>query len=263
MPHTSIQIGEARRVAQETTSRPVIALRPSAAAQLVAEETTSKAVVSAFSSPASGEDFPANWATRIQKICNKFPSASPAQVIALLNKHHGAAYLAEQELHAKEVQALENVWRQKEIFMQDQEFLESLSIDQQKKEEEELQRAQRKKEEEEELQRVQEAVALAFEAKRSRLIGQPEPEETHPDRCVIRIRTPPGRTLTRGFYRSDEVSLIYDWIDVTCAEEEFVKGTYHIEERMPGMARMELCRSKKKLEDLGIERQRLFMICCD
>jgi len=226
------------------------------------------------------DDFPENWGHRLKMICDKFPSVPRAQVVALLKKHTGAACVVEHDLQeivrVKEEQAAQNAERQAEIAMQNEEFHESLLMDQhrelQLKEELELKEVQRKSAEEverkqsDELKRKQAEDAqanreaeVAFEAKRSR-VDQPEPDKAHPDRCQIVIRTPSGKRLNRTFLGSDEVSFIYDWIDVACVEEDFVKESYKIVARCPGQPTKELCKSQQSLKDEGVEHQTVFMI---
>jgi len=221
------------------------------------------------SSRGSENDFPESWAHRLQVICDKFPSAPRSQVVALLKKHTGAACVVEHDLQeivrVKEEQAQQNAERQAEIAMQNEEYHESLLMDQhrqiQRKEAEEAEREQAddlKRKQAEEAQANREAQA-EFESKRSR-VDQPEPDKAHPDRCQIVIRTPSGKRLNRTFLGSDMVSFIYDWIDVACAEEDFVKGSYNIVARLPGKPNKELCKSQQSLKDEGVEHQSVFMI---
>merc|ERR1711988_1764471 len=109
---------------------------------------------------------------------------------------------------------------------------------------------------------VNQEAEIAFEAKRSR-VDQPEPEKSHPDRCQIVIRTPSGKRLTRTFLGSNEVSLVYDWIDVSCAQDDFVKEAYGLVARLPGMPNKELCRSQHSLKEEGVEHQTAFMVSCN
>jgi hypothetical protein len=217
----------------------------------------------------SSEDFPENWTKRLQIIGDKFPAVSRSQLIALFKKHQGAACMVEHELNEKkaemEEKAKQNAERQAEIAMQNEEYFEALLMDQhkeaQRKEAEEVERQQaeelkRKKAEELELNREAEAV---FEAKRAR-VDQPEPDKSHPDRCQIVIRTPSGKRLNRTFLGSDVVCFIFDWIDVACAEEDFVKGSYQLVARLPGKPNKELCKSQQSLKDEGVEHQTIFMI---
>merc|ERR1711937_966237 len=124
----------------------------------------------------------------------------------------------------REIQAAEQAQRQMEIDMQNQEFHESLLIDQHKEvERKEAEEANKQIQAEE--KRAAEEAEATFEAKRSR-VEQPEPDKAHPDRCQIVIRTPSGQRLSRTFLGSDQISLIYDWIDVVCVKEEFVQAKY-------------------------------------
>merc|ERR1712046_444695 len=101
-----------------------------------------------------------------------------------------------------------------------------------------------KRKQEEEAQAEREA-EIVFAAKKSR-IDQPEPDKSHPDRCQIRIRTPSGKQLNRTFLGSDEISLIYDWIDVACAKDDFVKERYQlVTSSLPGKPKRELVKSQK------------------
>jgi len=226
-------------------------------------------VPSTRASSRSSEDFPENWTKRLQIIGDKFPSAPRAQVIALFKKHQGAACMVEHELNEKKTEMDEkaklNAERQAEIAMQNEEYFEALLMDQgkeaQRKETEEVERQQaeelkRKQAEEAEVSREAE---VAFEAKRAR-VDQPEPDKTHPDRCQIVIRTPSGKRLNRTFLGGDEVCFIYDWIDVACAQEDFVKGSYQLVARLPGKPNKELCKSQQSLKDGGVEHQSVFMI---
>lgn len=226
------------------------------------------------------EDIPENWANRLKIICEKFPTTPRSQVVSLLKKHHGAACVVEHELQemitAKEEQATQAAERQAEIAMQDQEYFESLLMDQaqeaQRKEEQQLRKAEeellRQQQEETKKKLAEEAQAqreaereaeLAFEAKRSR-VDQPEPDKAHPDRCQIVIRTPCGKRLCRTFLGSNEVSFIYDWVDVACSQEEFVKEPYTLVARLPGNPNKEISRSQKTFKDEGIEHQSVFMV---
>jgi len=226
------------------------------------------------------EDFPDNWAHRFKVICEKFPSVPQSQIRSLLKKHSGVACVVEHDLvemaKVKEEQAAQNAERQAEIAMQNEELFESLLIDQQKeaqrKEVEEVEKASKKEAEEvdrlqaEELKcnQAKEAeanreVEIAFEAKRAR-VDKPEPDKAHPNRRQIVIRTPSGKRLNRTFLGNDEVSLIYDWIDVTCAAEDFVKESYQLVARLPGKPNKELSKSSQSLDDEGVEHQSVFMI---
>merc|ERR1712146_477942 len=158
-----------------------------------------------------------------------------------------------------EERAQQNAERQAEIAMQDQEYYESMLMDQaresQRKEaeaEERQQAEELKRKQEEEAEREAE---IAFAAKKSR-VDQPEPDKSHPDRCQIRIRTPSGKQLNRTFLGSDEISLIYDWIDVACAQDDFVKERYQlVTSGMPGKPKRELPKSQQSFKDEGIEHQ--------
>merc|ERR1711939_1148498 len=110
------------------------------------------------------DDFPENWANRVKVLCEKYPSAPRSQVIALLKKHHGAACVADHELQEiiaeKEERARQNAERQAEIAMQDQEYYESLLMDQhQQAQRQEDEAAERKQAEELKLQQEKEAEA--------------------------------------------------------------------------------------------------------
>lgn len=222
-------------------------------------------------SSARSEDFPESWTHRLTVICGKYPSAPRPQVIALLKKHDGAACLVEHELQeiirVKEEQAKQNAERKAEIEMQNQEYYESLLMDQhQESQRKEIEAAERKQAEERKRKQAEEAEAnreaeIAFETKKSR-VEQPEPDNTHPDRCQIVIRTPSGKRLSRTFLGSDDVSFIYDWIDVACAEESFVKEKYQLVARLPGKPNKELCKSQQTLKGEGVEHQSVFMISC-
>jgi len=222
-------------------------------------------------SSADSEDFPENWAHRLKVICEKFPSVPRSQVITLLKKHNGAACVAEEDLrsiiHAEEVQAQQNAERRAEIDMQDEEYRESLLMDQQREEERKKAELEERKQvqevmqqQEEEAQAIREA-QMAFELKRAR-VEQPEPDKSHPDRCEIVIRNPTGKRLKRTFLGSDSVSFVYDWIDVACAEESFIKGSYQLVARLPGKPNKELHNSQQTLKDEGVEHQTVFLINC-
>merc|ERR1719247_808473 len=149
--------------------------------------------------------------------------------------------------------------------MQNEEYRESLLMDQHRQAQ--IKEAEAMEEQQKELDRQQQEekarlvceAALEMESKRLR-VSQPEPDKTHPDRCQIVIRTPSGKRLSRTFLGSDEVSFIYDWIDVACAEEDFVKESYQVVARLPGKPNKELCKSQHSLKDEGVEHQTVFMI---
>lgn len=240
-------------------------------AHMFATDMYSQPSTRASSTFSHNEEFPENWAHRLKVICDKYPSAERSQVIALLKKHDGAACVAEHDLQQilreKEERARQNAERQAEIAMQDQEYHECLLMDQHKEiQRKEAEVAERKQAEELKRKQAEEAQAnreaeIAFEAKRSR-VDQPEPDKAHPDRCQIVIRTPSGKRLTRMFLGSDEVSFIYDWIDVACVEEEFVKQSYQLVARLPGKPNKELSKSQLSLKEEGVEHQSVFMISC-
>lgn len=215
------------------------------------------------------EDIPDNWAHRLKVISEKFPSIPQSQVIALLKKHAGVACMVEHDLQevvrVKEEQARVNADRQAEIAMQNEELFESLLIDQQKEvQRKELEEVERQQAEELRCKEAKEAEAnrdaeIAFEAKRAR-VDKPEPDAGHPNRRQIVIRTPSGKRLNRTFVGSDEVSFIYDWIDVACAGEDFVKESYQLVARLPGKPNKELSKSSQSLEQESVEHQSVFMI---
>jgi len=222
-------------------------------------------------STAGSEDFPENWKRRIQVVCDKHPLIPRSQVVALFKKHSGAACVVDDELQqisrTKEEKARENAERRAEIDMQNQEYYESLLMDQhQELQRKEAEEEKRRQEEEAKLKLAEEAEAARaadaiLEEKRSR-VNQAEPDKAHPDRCQIVIRTPSGKRLTRTFLGSDEISFIYDWVDVSCAEEDFVKENYKLVARLPGKPNKELGKSQESLKNEGIEHQSVFMISC-
>merc|ERR1712217_230433 len=53
-----------------------------------------------------------------------------------------------------------------------------------------------------------------------------EPEKGHPDCYEIVVRTPSGKRLTRRFLNTEEVTFLFDWIDVVAAEDDFAKKDY-------------------------------------
>lgn len=204
---------------------------------------------------------------------NKFPWAPRSQVLRSLKKHSGAACNVENELQeissAKEEQARLSAERQAEVAMQNEEFRESLLMDQHReaqcKEDQKIMEAQCKEAEEaqrklqaETAQATHEA-ELVFDAKRLR-VSQPEPDKAHPDRCQIVIRTPSGKRLTRTFLGSDEVTFMYDWIDIVCAEDDFVKEHYQVVSRLPGRPNKNLCRNSQTLKEEGVEHQTVFFV---
>lgn len=146
--------------------------------------------------------------------------------------------------------------------MQDAEYQESLLMDQQRE-------AERKTQEEaERASQGAEQLAAAeservLDMKRSR-VGQGEPEKGRPDCYEILVRTPSGKRLTRRFLNTEDVSFLFDWIDVVAAEDDFTKKDYLLVARVPGMPIKELDRSSQTLKDAGLERQSmLFVSCCD
>merc|ERR1712176_566020 len=68
------------------------------------------------------EEFPENWAHRLNVICKKYPSEPRSQVLSLLKKHNGAACVVEHELQeiirVKEDQTRQLAERQAEIAIQ-------------------------------------------------------------------------------------------------------------------------------------------------
>lgn len=173
----------------------------------------------------------------------------------------------EQRKAEKEDKAQQNAERQVDIAMQDAEFQESLLMDQLRETERiDAEEAQQKLQEEQ--LKLQEAEARAseetqqeMEAKRQRL-SQPEPDKAHSDRCQIVIRTPSGKRLSRTFLGSDEVSFLYDWVDVACPDEEFSKQSYRLVSRLPGRPSKDLCKTSQSLTSEGIEHQTMFFITC-
>jgi len=138
-----------------------------------------------------------------------------------------ASPLTEDELLAQAIDKEERAQLRQE---QNCEYEESLRIDQQRqeerirKEEDEQQRAKEAQEEEKrriQQQRDDEAKAEAekeelrlnvtrlMEEARSRIGDEPPPEE--PGRVVVRIRTPEGKSLKRGFRADDAISKVYDF----------------------------------------------------
>jgi hypothetical protein len=217
------------------------------------------------------QDFPEKWKGRIEIICKKYPTIPRSQVIGLFKECSGAACVVDDRLQemirVKEEKERQNADRKAEIDIQNQEYYESLLMDQQQ----EIQRKeaeQEKQKQEEEMQRKQaedaeaaRAADAALEVKRSR-VNEAEPDKAHPDRCQIVIRTPSGKRLTRTFLGTDDISFIYDWIDVTCAEDDFVKESYKLVARLPGKPNQEVSKSQESLKDEGIEHQSVFMISC-
>jgi len=255
-----------KTVGKQTETQPPVPM--DADTKLVAE-MYSQASTRTSSREEPVDDFPENWAYRLKVISDKFPSAPRSQVVSLLKKHLGAACVVEHELQeitrVKEERAQENAERQAEIAMQNEEYHESLLMDQHRQiqikqaEEIERQSADELKRKQAEEAQVNHEAEVAFEAKRAR-VDQPEPDKAHPDRCQIVIRTPSGKRISRTFLGSDEVSFIYDWIDVACAEEDFVKESYKVVARLPGKPNKEFCKSQQSLKDEGVEHQTVFMI---
>merc|ERR1712013_291432 len=162
----------------------------------------------------------------------------------------------------REMQQLIDAERRDEIAMQDAEYHESLVMDQQKEAELKAQ-----KEADRASQEAEQLAAAEFERrldmKRSRL-GQAEPEKGHPDCYEIVVRTPSGKRLSRRFLNTEDVSLLFDWIDVVAVEDDFAKKDYLLVARVPGMPSKELGRISQSLKDAGLERQSmLFVSCCD
>merc|ERR1712224_813878 len=90
------------------------------------------------------------------------------------------------------------------------------------------------------------AAERVFEAKRAR-VSQPEANAKQSDCHQVVIRTPSGKRISRNFLGSDDVSYVFDWIDVSCADEEFTKGDYRLVSRLPGRPVMEICKSVRTL----------------
>jgi hypothetical protein len=160
----------------------------------------------------------------------------------------------------KEEEARVNAERRTELDIQNMEFQESLLIDQQK---EDL----RKEVEDQERQvqdakrRTMEESEQVFEAKRQR-VSQPEADKADPKRCQIVIRTPSGKRLMRTFLNSDGISFLYDWVDVSCKDEEFTQSNYKLVSRVPGKPSKEICQNSTTLEDEGVEHQTMFFVTC-
>merc|ERR1712072_17382 len=135
---------------------------------------------------------------------------------------------------------------------------ESLLIDQQLEiERREKEEAQRKLQEAKD--RESREAELVFEAKCLR-VSQPETDKAHPERCHIVIRSPSGKRISRTFLAHDEVSFVYDWIDVSCADESFSHSKYRLVSRLPGTPSKELPKSSKTLKEEGVEHQTIFFV---
>merc|ERR1711972_1270332 len=162
----------------------------------------------------------------------------------------------------RETQRLIDAERREEIAVQDAEYQESLLMDQQREAERKAQQeAERASQEAEQLAAAE--FERVLDMKRSR-VGQAEAEKSHPDCYEIVVRTPSGKRLTRTFLNTEAVSLLFDWIDVVAAEDDFTKKDYHLVARSPSMPNKELGRSSQSLKDAGLERQSmLFVSCCD
>jgi len=210
-------------------------------------------------------DFPEKWDHRLAVLQKKYPEAARSQIIKSLKKHDGAACIVDIDLQEIVEKKRMNVERQNEKDMQDEEYRECLLMDQHRQEQvketeaiikqtQEIDRQQQA----EKAELVREA-ASALEAKRLR-VSQPEPDKANPDRCQVVIRTPSGKRLTRTFLFSDGLCYLYDWIDVSCSEEEFVKESYQIVSRVPGSPNKTLSKSSRTLKEEGVEHQSVFMI---
>jgi hypothetical protein len=216
-------------------------------------------------SPSPDEDVPEKWEHRLNVLMKKFPTATRSEVIKSLKKHDGAACIADNDLQELVEKKRINAERQQEIAMQDSEYQESLLMDQHRQAENKEMEAVKKKSEELERQKqaekaqIEQEAAAVHEAKRLR-VSQPEADKAHPDRLQIVIRTPSGKRLTRTFLGSDEVSFLYDWIDVTCSEENFVQDTYQVVSRMPGQPNKELPKSSRSLKEESVEHQSAFFV---
>jgi len=156
-----------------------------------------------------------------------------------------------------------------ERAVQDAEFQECLLMDQmreaQRQSEEE---AKRKQQEEEELAaeqaaRVEAQRLEALAAKRHRVEQHSEPDASEPSCCQVRVRLPSGRCLpNRRFKGNDAVSLVYDWVDVTCidGEDTFTRGGYLLVEHTPGAQRREFGDRTLSLNDAGFSKQTMMFV---
>merc|ERR1711862_38752 len=97
------------------------------------------------------------------------------------------------------------------------------------------------------------------EAKRQR-VEQPEPDQNEPDRCQLVARVPSGRRFVRTFRVTDGVQLVYDWIDVVCAEEEFAMHDYCLVSQVPSRPRQELADRSSSLKDAGLKHQTMLYV---
>jgi hypothetical protein len=164
-------------------------------------------------------------------------------------------------------QLADEEWRA-EKAAQDEEYHEALLIDQQREAAREAEAAAKAKEEEaqrvlvEQAERAQAQRQEALEAKR-KIIAQPELPRTDPDSCQVAVRIPSGRRLIRVFRSSDTVSMLYDWLDVSCDGEGFAKVDYMLISQVPGQLRQELTERPRSLKEEGLGRQCMLFVACN
>mmetsp|Transcript_56495 Transcript_56495/g.121280 ORF Transcript_56495/g.121280 Transcript_56495/m.121280 type:complete len:407 (-) Transcript_56495:260-1480(-) len=141
---------------------------------------------------------------------------------------------------------------------QDAEYQESLLMDQmreQARREEEATLAEVRAAEERERRERNEA----FEAKKRRVEEQ-EPGNDDPTRLRLVVRLPSGKRIMRNFRNTDAASLVYDWVEVTCPDEDFCSTRYSLVSQVPGGQRQELSEKTQTLKDHGVEHQSMFFV---
>merc|ERR1712187_249016 len=148
--------------------------------------------------------------------------------------------------------------------MGDAEFQESLRKDRQR----EAQQEEAKRHQEHlELQEAAHAEAAkarrleALEVKRRRLEEHSEPDVKEPTCCQLRVRLPSGKCLpVRRFRGSDALSLVYDWVDVSCTDDAFTNVGYLLVQQTPGETRREFNDRELTLKEAGVSRQTMMYI---
>jgi len=153
-----------------------------------------------------------------------------------------------------------------EVAIQDSEYQESLLMDQMREIERQSEEAANRELREAEERSAEEARQASaqrqedLEVKRRRIEERPEPERSDPERCQLLVRTPSGKRVSRVFRNSDGVSVVYDWVDVVCADEEFTRHNYRFVSQVPGKARQELAERSATLKEQGLENQTMLLV---
>jgi hypothetical protein len=178
-----------------------------------------------------------------------------------LNEEMEVSPEEQQQLDAeRETQRLLASERRAEIAMQDAEFQESLQADQRKQAEREAQEAAEYASKHAENEAAAETQRV-LEEKRVRISCR-EPDSTNPDCCQVVVRTPSGKRLSRRFLFTDDLTFLYDWLDVVASDDDFTKKRYLLVSRVPGMPSNELARGVQSLREAGLDRQSMLFVSC-